>query len=439
MTYNCFTVYLEHDKYASNQARRAGYDWAIIGFNDDGFYDKHCKNIQFKHRKYFTKAFLRGQGVAIFGYPNNKDQMNTDYFKMYGMKSTEMLQFNVEKNVNTDRYYIIQRAIDTAPGQSGSCLWFIENGTVFIVGVHVGGKGVTDNNNDAYNIAVAVDEEILTKIEEIKSFTGNQLEQVDPHMNKILTEWGLQQYANIMQKEGWTEPAYWDDIDDDTFKQVLKFKSGHIVTFKRKLREAAENPKRVTVKLVCIGDSRVGKSSVVMRFIKNEFDQYKFPTIGATFLTQTVSIGDSKVKFEIWDTAGQEKYKALAPMYYRGAEVAFVLYDITNRESFDNAKKWIEEVKEYEEHCVIALAGNKVDLAANRKVATQEVQIYAKKNRLLFLETSAKTSENIKEIFRAAAKKVLNKHQFPKQKKELYVIMEPEEDGKGKNKGMCCT
>eukprot|EP01084_Bolivina_argentea_P239227 402112_1 len=181
----------------------------------------------------------------------------------------------------------------------------------------------------------------------------------------------------------------------------------------------------LTVKLVLLGDSRVGKSSVVIRFVKNEFDQYKFPTIGATFLTQSVSVGDYLVKFEIWDTAGQEKYRSLAPLYYRGASAALVVYDITNRESFDNARKWIEEVQTQEgHHVVVGLAGNKVDLAANRKVSISEGEEFAKQKNFIFFETSAKNSTNIKEIFRSIAQEVPNRQQ-PKKKQEK-VIMEPE-------------
>ena len=164
----------------------------------------------------------------------------------------------------------------------------------------------------------------------------------------------------------------------------------------------------LTVKLVLLGDSRVGKSSVVIRFVKNEFDQYKFPTIGATFLTQSVSVGDYLVKFEIWDTAGQEKYRSLAPLYYRGASAALVVYDITNRESFENARKWIEEVQTQEgQHVVIGLAGNKVDLSANRKVSTDEGSEFAKLKNFIFFETSAKNSTNIKEIFRSIGTRTL--------------------------------
>jgi len=189
----------------------------------------------------------------------------------------------------------------------------------------------------------------------------------------------------------------------------------------------------ITVKLVLLGDSRVGKSSVVIRFVKNEFDQYKFPTIGATFLTQSVAVGDYLVKFEIWDTAGQEKYRSLAPLYYRGASAALIVYDITNRESFDNARKWIEEVQTQEgPHVVIGLAGNKLDLAANRQVSTEEGEAFARENNFIFFETSAKNSTNIKEIFRAIAQEVPNKK--PPKPKQGVVVEDEKNDTKEKCK-----
>jgi len=193
----------------------------------------------------------------------------------------------------------------------------------------------------------------------------------------------------------------------------------------------------LTVKLVLLGDSRVGKSSVVIRFVKNEFDQYKFPTIGATFLTQSVSVGDYLVKFEIWDTAGQEKYRSLAPLYYRGASAALVVYDITNKESFENARKWIEEVQTQEgSHVVIGLSGNKVDLSANRKVTTEEGAEFAQSKNFIFFETSAKNSTNIKEIFRAIAEEV-PKRQKPRGKRDKNIIVEPEPSHSGNSGGGC--
>jgi len=113
-------------------------------------------------------------------------------------------------------------------------------------------------------------------------------------------------------------------------------------------------------KLVLLGESAVGKSSLVLRFVKGQFHEYQESTIGAAFLTQTVMLDDITVKFEIWDTAGQERYHSLAPMYYRGAQAAIVVYDITNQETFARAKTWVKELqRQASPNIVIALAGNK--------------------------------------------------------------------------------
>ncbi|KNZ52335.1 rab family protein [Puccinia sorghi] len=127
-------------------------------------------------------------------------------------------------------------------------------------------------------------------------------------------------------------------------------------------------------------------------------------TIGAAFLTQTVKIDDqTSIKFEIWDTAGQERYKSLAPMYYRNANCAVVVYDITSSASLEKAKVWIRELqKQADAQIVIALAGNKADLEERR----QEAKRFAEEENLLFFETSAKNSINVKDIFTAIAKKL---------------------------------
>lgn len=160
-------------------------------------------------------------------------------------------------------------------------------------------------------------------------------------------------------------------------------------------------------KLVLLGESAVGKSSLVLRFVKGQFHEYQEATIGAAFLTQTVCLDDTTVKFEIWDTAGQERYHSLAPMYYRGAQAAIVVFDITSAESFARAKTWVMELqRQASPNIVIALAGNKADMVNKRAVEAQEAQAYADDNRLLFMETSAKTAMNVNEIFMAIAKKL---------------------------------
>ena len=125
-------------------------------------------------------------------------------------------------------------------------------------------------------------------------------------------------------------------------------------------------------KLVLLGESSVGKSSLVLRFVKGQFLDFLDSTIGAAFLTQTVCLNDTTVKFEIWDTAGQERYHSLAPMYYRGAQAAIVVYDITSQDSFVRAKNWVKELqRQGNPDIVIALAGNKVDLEEDRAISTE--------------------------------------------------------------------
>merc|ERR1711943_119587 len=163
---------------------------------------------------------------------------------------------------------------------------------------------------------------------------------------------------------------------------------------------AAPNGRVFQFKLVLLGDSAVGKSSLVLRFVRGQFFEYQESTIGAAFHTQTVALNDTTVKFEIWDTAGQERYHSLAPMYYRGAAAAVVVYDITNSDTFARAKSWVKELqRQGSPNIVIALAGNKCDLASKRKVESSEASEYAKDNGLFFMETSAKTALNVEELF----------------------------------------
>ena len=160
-------------------------------------------------------------------------------------------------------------------------------------------------------------------------------------------------------------------------------------------------------KLVLLGES-VGTSSLALRFVKGQFHEYQEPcSIGAAFLTQTVNLDDTTVKFEIWDIAGQERYHSLAPMYYRGAQAAIVVYDVTNQDTFARAKSWVKELqRQASPSIVIALAGNKADMASKRMVEYDEAQSYAEENSLLFMETSAKTAMNVNEMFLAIAKKL---------------------------------
>ncbi|VBB87026.1 Putative vacuolar protein sorting-associated protein 21 [Podospora comata] len=176
-----------------------------------------------------------------------------------------------------------------------------------------------------------------------------------------------------------------------------------------------------SVKLVLLGEAAVGKSSLVLRFVNNDFQENKEPTIGAAFLTQKCNLPTRTIKFEIWDTAGQERFASLAPMYYRNAQAALVVYDLTKPTSLIKAKHWVAELqRQASPGIVIALVGNKLDLTNDsaggdgegvgagdgedaRKVTTEEAKSYAEEEGLLFFETSAKTGYNVTEVFTAIA------------------------------------
>lgn len=200
-------------------------------------------------------------------------------------------------------------------------------------------------------------------------------------------------------------------------------------------RAAPTQGKICQFKLVLLGESAVGKSSLVLRFVKGQFHEYQESTIGAAFLTQTVCLDDTTVKFEIWDTAGQERYHSLAPMYYRGAQAAIVVYDVTSTDTFARAKTWVKELqRQANPNIVIALAGNKADLASKRTVDQEEASQYADDNGLLFMETSAKTAKNVNEIFLAIAKKLPKNDQRQGAQGGTVSVSKESEGGK---KGCC--
>ncbi|KAI8066252.1 ras family-domain-containing protein [Gilbertella persicaria] len=162
-----------------------------------------------------------------------------------------------------------------------------------------------------------------------------------------------------------------------------------------------------SVKLVLLGESSVGKSSIVTRYATDSFTEGREATIGAAFLARICSTTDRKVKFEIWDTAGQERFHCLAPMYYRNALAAMVVFDITKHSSFERAKQWVKELqRQASPHLVIALVGNKTDLDQERVVSEQEADAYAKDTQLLYVETSARLGTNIDHVFAEIANNI---------------------------------
>ena len=161
-----------------------------------------------------------------------------------------------------------------------------------------------------------------------------------------------------------------------------------------------------TYKLVLLGNTNVGKSCIVHRFMKDEFLQDSTPTIGAQFVTKVLPVENgNSVRLEIWDTAGQERFKSLTPMYYKGAAVALVVYDVSNSPSFEGAKGWFKELQNHgSPNMVMALVGNKSDL--QKVVSTETAREFASRHHLIFYEISAKTGENVNALFNEIARKV---------------------------------
>ncbi|VVU95406.1 Ras family [seawater metagenome] len=174
-------------------------------------------------------------------------------------------------------------------------------------------------------------------------------------------------------------------------------------------------------KLVILGDSSVGKSSLASRHINKRFNEFNEPTIGASFFSSSNLVNDKEIKLEIWDTAGQERYKSLAPMYYRGANVALVVFDITNKESFNNAFNWIRELKERTNNCLIYLAGNKCDRQNDRQVSIEDVNDTLKTYDINYLETSAKCDINIDKLFKRICLDLSNRNIDEEPKNPILV------------------
>jgi len=158
-------------------------------------------------------------------------------------------------------------------------------------------------------------------------------------------------------------------------------------------------------KLVFLGDQSVGKTSIITRFMYDNFDRHYQATIGIDFLSKTMYLEDRTVRLQLWDTAGQERFRSLIPSYIRDSSVAVVVYDVSNRASFLNTTKWVEDVRaERGNDVVICLVGNKTDLGNDkRQVSTEEGEERATKENLLFMECSAKAGYNVKSLFRKLA------------------------------------
>ncbi|KAM3613510.1 uncharacterized protein V6R79_000771 [Siganus canaliculatus] len=201
-------------------------------------------------------------------------------------------------------------------------------------------------------------------------------------------------------------------------------------------------------KVVLIGDSGVGKSNLLSRFTRNEFNLESKSTIGVEFATRSIQVEGKTVKAQIWDTAGQERYRAITSAYYRGAVGALLVYDIAKHLTYENAERWLKELQDHaDSNIVIMLVGNKSDLRHLRAVPTDEAKAFAEKNSLSFLETSALDSTNVEQAFQTiltAIYNIVSQRQMSGQSNADFspasnvvpITVEPTQTST--SKGVCC-
>ncbi|CAD7971864.1 unnamed protein product [Amoebophrya sp. A25] len=203
-------------------------------------------------------------------------------------------------------------------------------------------------------------------------------------------------------------------------------------------------------KILLVGDSGVGKSSLMLRFTDNTFNERQLATIGVDFRTKHLQMKGKTVKMAVWDTAGQERFRTMTSSYYRGAQGVILAYDVTSEESFRNLPKWINEVREHSTHdkARLLLVGNKVDLADGaRAVKLEEVQEFADQNGFVaYIETSARTSLQVEKAFADLALCILEEPDLVdgtapstggRSKPGVSLGPPPEEGGKNMSCGSC--
>ena len=197
------------------------------------------------------------------------------------------------------------------------------------------------------------------------------------------------------------------------------------------------------IKILTLGDSGVGKTSIIQKFINDKFSQNMLSTIGVDFQSKVIIIDNIKVKLKIWDTTGQERFKTLTSQYYNGADGALLIFDITSKMTFDRISFWMNELNEKKKlnELGLLLIGNKIDLNDKRKVDKEEAETFAKENNINYYETSAFKNININEVIQDIAKQCLNiikkneekNFQFSLHEKKMVI----ENIGENKKKGCC--
>lgn len=179
-------------------------------------------------------------------------------------------------------------------------------------------------------------------------------------------------------------------------------------------------------KVVLLGEGRVGKTSILLRYIKGEYDDRQVSTLQASYLDKRLMVDNAKVQLSLWDTAGQERFHALGPIYYRDADGALLVYDITDDESFRKVRTWVKELRRIVGDDIdICIAGNKVDLQRNRKVSEEDAKKYAESVGATHFNTSAKLNRGLEDVFVDLTKRMLSRAGAKKKKTTLIADDDP--------------
>ena len=182
-----------------------------------------------------------------------------------------------------------------------------------------------------------------------------------------------------------------------------------------------ENKYEYIFKIILIGSSSVGKSSILQRYIQKVFNESYSCTIGVDFFMKSLDIGDKSIKMQLWDTAGTEKFRSITTGYYRGANAAFIVFDLTSKQSFECLNEWIENYYKYSDpnsEKNVVLIGNKCDLVDRREITQEEIDKFIKDNNIMYYETSAKTGQNIDECFYFIAEKLVKEFENKENEEE---------------------
>lgn len=199
------------------------------------------------------------------------------------------------------------------------------------------------------------------------------------------------------------------------------------------------------LKVILLGEGCVGKSSLVLRYCSDKFNETHEQTVQSSFVTKRLNINNQRVLLEIWDTAGQEKYHALLPMYYRHSQGAILVYDVTDMDSFDRVQSWVRELrKELGDDVVLVIAGNKIDLEKNKCVPEDAAVEYAKSVSATHHYTSAKLNKGIDQLFLALTKAMLeavqnNPNAAANRKPNRGLQIDPNRQDSDETKRSCCS